>query len=64
MYISLTNSRTNGFAKWSTDHRASNDDDNPGGAIPIAITKPPSDREALEEAPHRPWGVPGVGGSF
>jgi hypothetical protein len=26
--------------------------------------QPPSDRAALEEAPHRPWVVPGVGGSF
>jgi hypothetical protein len=64
MYISLTDSRTNGFKSWSSGHPASNDDDNPGGATPIAMAEPPSDREAPQEPPHRPWGIPGVGGSF
>jgi hypothetical protein len=65
MYISLAHSRASGFKKWSDDHRQpDNDDDQPGGATPVAITEPTSDREALEKPPHRPWGVPGVGGSF
>jgi len=66
MYISLTNSRTNGFKKWSDAHPPGNDDnDNSGGATPIAITAPPrSDSEAIREPPHRPWLVPGAGSSF
>jgi hypothetical protein len=66
MYISLNDSRANGFKKWSDDHQPGNDDDdNPSGATPIAIARPPSkDRDAAEELPHRPWAVPGVGGSF
>jgi hypothetical protein len=61
MYISLTNS---GFNKWSKDHRPSNDnDDNTGGATPIAIREPSSYGER-QEAPHRPWRIPGVGGVF
>jgi hypothetical protein len=64
MYISLADSRTNGFRNWSKDHPASNDDDNPGGATPIAIVETPADRGALEELRHRPWGIPGVGGAF
>jgi len=52
MHISLTNSRANGFKKWSDANRPSNDDDNPGGATPIAVTEPPADdREAIEEPP-------------
>jgi hypothetical protein len=62
MYIYLTNSGSN---KWSKDHGPSNDnDDNTGGATPIAIREPSSDGEGLEEAPHRPWSIPGVGGGF
>lgn len=63
MYISLTNSGPN---KGSKDHRSSIDkDDNNGGATPIAIREPSSDgEEGLEEAPHRPWSIPGVGGAF
>jgi hypothetical protein len=65
MYISLSTSRAGGFKKWSNDHPASNDDDdNSGGATPIAIKKPPFDRPAVNELPHRPWVIPGVGGSF
>ena len=62
MYTSLTNS---GFNKGSQDHRASNDnDDNTGGATPIAIREPRSNRDGLEEAAYRPWSIPGVGGAF
>ena len=65
MYISLTNSRTQGFKKWSDAHQPDNDDDSPGGATPIAVTEPPrDDRGAIEEPPHHPWLVPGVGKSF
>jgi hypothetical protein len=65
MDISLASSRMNGFKKWSDDHPASgNDDDNPGGATPIALVKPPSDRDVPRDLLHRPWGIPGVGGSF
>ena len=65
MYISLTNSRPVGFRKWSEAHRADNDDDdNPGGAKPVALTEPSLDPDAPGELPHRPWGIPGVGGAF
>jgi hypothetical protein len=67
MYISLAHSRTHGFMKWLDAHPPRNDDDNPGGATPIAVVDPPSDdHETMEDAPapHRPWRVPGVGSSF
>ena len=65
MYISLANSREDGFKKWSDAREPDNDDDNLGGASPIAVTEPPrDDREAVQEEPHRPWIVPGAGGSF
>jgi hypothetical protein len=66
MYISLAESQANGFKKWWDAHQPSNDDDSPGGATPIAITEPPcDDREVIQEQPqHRPWFVPGAGGSF
>jgi hypothetical protein len=64
MYISLADSRSNGFRKWSETHSpGSNDDDQPGGATPIAIAVPPiADAEVTPE--HRPWLIPGTGGSF
>lgn len=63
MYISL---RNDGFNKSSKDHRSSNDndDDTTGGATPIAMREASSDGEGPEEAAHRPWRIPGVGGSF
>ena len=62
MRISPTNG---GFNNWSKDHRPSDDnDDNTGGATPIAIREPSSHGEAVEEAPHRPWSIPGVRGAF
>jgi hypothetical protein len=61
MRISLTNS---GFDKWLKDHRSSNDnDDNSGGATPIAVREASSYEEG-QEAPHRPWIIPGVGSAF
>jgi hypothetical protein len=63
MHISLTPNR--GFKKWSKDHRSTNDnDDNSGGATPIAVRKPTSAEEGLEEIVHRPRRMPGVGGAF
>lgn len=54
MHISLTNSRANGSKQWSDANRPSNDDDNPGGATPIAVTEPPAgDPEAIEEPPNQ-----------
>jgi hypothetical protein len=65
MQIFLTSSRRDDFRQWSKEHRAgSNDDDVPGGATPIAIAAPLADYDPLEERPHRPWLIPGVGGSF
>jgi hypothetical protein len=63
MYIS---SRNSGFNKWSKNHPSNNDnDDNSGGATPIAIREePPSDGEGLEKAAPRPWSIPGVGSAF
>jgi hypothetical protein len=62
MHISLTNG---GFNDRSKGHRSSNDnDDNTGGATPIAVREPSSDGDGPEEAPHRPWRIPGVGGAF
>jgi hypothetical protein len=61
MYISLT---SRGFNKSSKDHRPNNDnDDNTGGATPIAI-RAPSSYEEEQEATHRPWSIPGVGNAF
>jgi hypothetical protein len=58
MYISFAASRAAGFKKWSDAHpRASNDDDYPAGAAPVALALPGFD----EEQPHCPWLVPGVG---
>lgn len=54
MYISLTSSRAYGFKKWSDANRPSNDDDQPGGATPTAVTEPPADdREPIGEPPHQ-----------
>jgi hypothetical protein len=65
MHIFLPSSDAGSFRKWSKEHQTgSNDDDIPGGATPIAVVKPPSGRDAREDRSHRPWLIPGVGGSF
>jgi hypothetical protein len=66
MYISLADSRARGFAKWLATNRPGNDDDDgSGGATPIGVTEPPDeDSPAIEEPPHQPWAVPGVGTSL
>jgi hypothetical protein len=53
MYISLANSSTNGFKKWTDAHRPSDRGDNdPGETVPATITEPPrDDREVIEEPP-------------
>jgi hypothetical protein len=53
-----------GFRKWSVTHPpASNDDDHPGGATPIALTAPELDDPIMAppEQAYRPWLVQGVG---
>jgi hypothetical protein len=63
MFISLMTNR--GSKNCSKNHRSTNDnDDNSGGATPIAVRKPTSAEEGLEEVVHRPWRIPGVGGAF
>ena len=53
MYISLANSREDGFKKWWDVHQPGNNDDTPGGATPIAITEPPCDDcDVIQEQPH------------
>ena len=66
MYIFPRNSHTNDFKKWSDTHQPGNDDDNnSGGATPIAIAEPLRDEvEATREPPHRPWLAAGGGGSI
>ena len=68
MYISLTDSCANEFKKCSDALEPDNDNDNPGGATPIAVTEPPRDEheavQDIQDEPHRPWIVPGAGGSF
>jgi len=64
MRISLPDSRENGFTKRFIPHQpGSNDDDQPGGATPIAITAPDLDGSIIAppEQVHPPWLVPGVG---
>ena len=64
MRISLADGRANGFSKWSIAHQpGSNDDDQPGGATPIAITAPDLDDPIMAppEQPHRRWLVLSVG---
>jgi len=65
MNISLMRSQLNGFRKWSDDHPApSNDDDNPGGASPIALVAASVRRALPVDFPHHPWAIPGVDGAF
>jgi hypothetical protein len=63
--IFLNAAGANGFKKWSISHSPnSNDDDEPGGATPIAIAIPVPDDDpviAVAEQPHRPWLASRVG---
>jgi hypothetical protein len=65
MYISLTNSLSSGFRKWSDSHQPDHDNDETDGRTPIPIADPPADDPAAaEESPHRPWLAPGAGRSL
>jgi len=65
MYISLMNSLSSGFRKWSDAHQPDHSDDEAGGGTPIPISDPPVDDPAgIPEQPHQPWLVPGAGASF
>jgi hypothetical protein len=65
MYISFSTSRAAGFKKWSDAHpSASNDDDYPAGATPVALAAPSVDGADATEHPYRAWLVPGVGVSI
>ena len=60
--IFLNDSGATGFNKWSIAHPpSSNDDDDPGGATPIAIPIPAPDEPVMAspEQPHRRWLMPG-----
>jgi hypothetical protein len=70
MTIFLNASGANGFKKWSIAHPPNaNDDDEPGGATPMAIAVPALDEEpiiAVPKQPDRPrlaWLTPRVGPS-
>jgi hypothetical protein len=65
MYISFATSHAAGFKKWSDAHPpASNDDDYPAGATPVALAAPSIDGVETRNQPHCPWVVPGVGMSL
>ena len=65
MYIFLATGHTLGSQRWRATRHPINDNDEPGGATPIAIDEPSGDdREAIDESGHRPWLVPGVGTAF
>ena len=61
MYISLANSRANGFRKWSDAHPPHSNNDAAIAiadlAIDYAVMTPP-------EQPDGPWRVPGVGNAL
>lgn len=65
MYISFATSGADGFKKWSAAHPpASNDDDHPAGATPVALAAPRIEEVETRNRPHCPWLVPGVGMSL
>ena len=66
MYISLMNSLSSGFRKWSDAHQPYHGDDGDAGVgTPIPIAEPGVDDPATTpEQPYHPWLVPGVGSSF
>jgi hypothetical protein len=65
MYISFATSRSAGFGRSSAAQPpASNDDDHPAGATPVALAVPSVDNAEAAEQRHCPWLVPGVGVSL
>jgi hypothetical protein len=68
MTIFMNASGANGFTKWSIAHPPNaNDDDEPGGATPMAIAVPALDDEPIIAVPEQPdgprlaWLAPRVG---
>jgi hypothetical protein len=70
MYISLVNSLSSGFRKWSDAHQPDHhdldqNDYEPEGATRVPIADPPVDYPTpIPMQPDHPWLVPGVGSSF
>jgi hypothetical protein len=68
MYISLAESRANGFRKWSDDHppRSNDDDGDVARNDAIAIADLDIDYAVMTppEQTHGPWRVPGVGNAL
>jgi hypothetical protein len=64
MYISLRDSCTKGFKKWSDAHQPEiKNDVRAGEGYAVVATDPDLDDRVMTspERPHRPWLVPGVG---
>ena len=64
MYISLADSRANGFAKWADAHqpeKLADARDGAGEATVIAARALARGATTTAEQPHRPWLVPGAG---
>ena len=70
MHISLIESLSGGFKKWSDANRPYDHDDGAADAPPIPISDPPADATPVDDPatlrgqPHHPWLVPGAGSSF
>ncbi len=63
MYISLADSRANGFSKWCEAHDADPRGQIRPGADEIGLADENADLVVIAppELPHRPWLVPGAG---
>jgi hypothetical protein len=65
MYISLMNSLSSGFRKWSDAHQPDHNDDEAGRGTVVAIAEPSIvDPTALPGQPHHPRLVPGTASSL
>jgi hypothetical protein len=65
MHISLADSRTSGFKKWSDDHQPGTDTDEDGRAGQVRPSLPSAGNpQAMPEPSHRPWRIPGTGTSL
>jgi hypothetical protein len=63
MYISLADSRANGFNKWCEAHDSGSKVQLRGGADDVIFAHKDADPVVMAplELPHRPWLVPGAG---
>ena len=63
MYISLADSRANGFNKWCEAHDSGRKVQIRGDADDIILARTDADPTVIAppELPHRPWLVPGAG---